>query len=61
MWQNCFKDMGSIVPNFVKLCFIRNWYGKDVYVMIDSLDFEDVSSIKRRLEMVCIGIPVLVC
>ncbi len=29
---------------------------KDIYVMIDSLDFEDVSSIKRRLKVVCIGV-----
>jgi hypothetical protein len=61
VWQNFFKDMGSIGPDFVKLCFIRKWDVKDVCVMIDSLDFEDVSSIKRRMEVVCIGILVFCC
>ncbi len=48
--------MSSIEPDFMKLGFMGKSNVHHVYVMIDVLDLKDVSSIKRRLEVVCIGI-----
>jgi hypothetical protein len=48
--------VGSIEPDFMKLRFMGKSNVHHVYVMVDVSDLEDVSSIKRRLEVVCIGI-----